>query len=292
VERGEASGYDGSRSPNRIGDAVVLAGQGVFVLAGMMAAIVSRPPAPGRVRYETARAVVEYDEGALTDREMRDFAELVERGIVDIEKLVANARPGTAFPHERLRYVVSGRVQVSRAWRTTALLPLARVRAGAAPYLHETAHLLVPSRNGSTWLSEGFASYVESWVSEHGGGYDAHVFTRAGDGTIHRAAARIVGTASGQEVLPWVGREGEPPGLARDRERVARPFYVLSHSFTKYLVDAVGLATVLRLLDASDADAALEAETGRTLEVWRDRWLRSLATTGPARPTRRPGALR
>jgi hypothetical protein len=179
--------------------------------------------------------------------------------------------------------VISGRVHVSRAWRTTALLPLARVRAGTVPYLHETVHLLLPVRSRSTWLGEGFASYLESWVSEHRGGYDAHVFTRAGDRTIHRAAARIAGTASGRAVLPWVGREGEPPGLARERERVARPFYVLSHSFTKYLVDDAGLATVLRLLDARDPGKVLAEETGRPLEAWRDRWLRALATAVRAR---------
>jgi hypothetical protein len=80
-----------------------------------------------------------------------------------------------------------------------------------------------------------------------------------------------------------VGREGEPPGLERDREGVARPFYVLSHSFTKYLVDTAGLATVLRLLDARDVSAALPGETGRPLEAWRDGWLQALATTRRAR---------
>jgi hypothetical protein len=261
----------------------IVARRGVVVLVGMTAAVVSGPAAASRIRYEMPRAVVECDEGALSDREMSAFAALVDRGIVDIETLVEKARPGTTFPQRRLRYVVGRRVRVSRAWRTTALLPLARVRAGTAPYLHETVHMLLPVRSRSSWLSEGFASYVESWVSEHRGGYDAHVFTRAGDRTIHRAAAHVVGSASGRAVLPWVGREGEPPGLARDRERVARPFYVLSHSFIKYLVDNAGLATVLRLLDARDVGAVLAGETGRTLEAWRERWLRRLATTARAR---------
>jgi hypothetical protein len=257
-----------------------------------MTAVVSGAAAPERVHYETPRAVVEFDRGALSEGEMKAFAALVDRGIVDIETLVEAARPGTAFPRERLHYVVSRRIHVSRAWRRTALLPLARVKAGTAPYLHETTHLLVPARNRSTWLSEGFASYLESWVSEHRGGYDAHVFTRAGDHTIHRAAARIMATASGRAVLPWVGREGEPPGLERDRETVARPFYVLSHSFTKYLVDAVGLATVLRLLDARDVSAPLAERTRRPLEAWRDRWLQDLARAGRAHRDGggRPGA--
>jgi hypothetical protein len=126
------------------------------------------------------------------------------------------------------------------------------------------------------WLSEGLASYLESWVSEHRGGYDAHVFTRAGDRGIHEAARRWAGRAEGQRVRPWVGRSGEPAAMDVDRTGVARPFYVLSHSFTKHLVDNVGLDTVIRLLTEDDA-RAFERATGRTEAEWKEDWLRALA---------------
>ena len=79
---------------------------------------------------------------------------------------------------------------ISRTWRRTVFLPVERVRQRRAPYLHEAVHALVPVFGRRTWLSEGLAGYLESFVSETRGGYDAHVFTRAGTRGIHAAARR------------------------------------------------------------------------------------------------------
>lgn len=227
-----------------------------------------------RVRIETERAVVEFDAGAMGDAEMRDFAALAERGIADIEALVAPGPEG--HRRRRVRYVVNGRVSLSMTYGSTVLLPLERVRTGRAPYLHETAHALLPERRDWPWLSEGFASYLESWVSENRGGYDAHVFTRAGDRGIHRAALQYLSAGGGREVLPYVGRDGVPPGFDTDRWRVARPFYVLSHSLCKYLVDHAGLAAVVTLLGADEGHDTLPEATGRGREEWRRAWLEHL----------------
>ena len=237
----------------------------------MEASLAARVQEP-RVRIETERAVVEFDAGAMGDAEMRAFAVLVEHGIADIEAMVG---PGPES-HRRLRYVVTGRVSVSRTYGSTVLLPIERVRTGCAPYLHETAHALLPERRDWPWLSEGFASYLESWVSENRGGYDAHVFTRAGDRGIHRAALQYLSSAGGQEVLPYVGRDGVPAGLDTERWRVARPFYVLSHSLCKYLVDHAGLAAVVTLLGAAEGRDTLPEATGRGREEWRRAWLEHL----------------
>ena len=233
-----------------------------------------------RVRLESERATVEYTAGALSTSEAQAFARLAEDGVADVEQLVAPGLPTWARRSGRVRFIVSDEIDISRTWGRTVVLPLGRVRGRRAPYLHETVHALVPARGDRTWLSEGLACYLESYVAENRRGYDAHVFTRAGDGGIHAAARRTLESAGGKAVLPWVGSSGSPPNLEQDREGVARPFYVLSHSLAKHVAEAAGLAAVVRALVSSDPRAFDEA-TGHTGEVWRSRWLSEIGASAP-----------
>jgi len=257
---------------------VAVADVALLCVAWALAASEARERAV-RARQETARAVIEYDVGALGATEVDDFGRLVDHGIAEIESLVGPSLPERARRRGRLRYVVSARVGMSRAFRTTILLPLDRVRSRSAPYLHESVHVLVPFRGTRVWLSEGFASYLESWISENRGGYDAHVFTRAGDRGIHEAAREWLGRRGGRAVLPWVGAPGEPPGMGRDRMGVARPFYVLAQSLTKHIVDVVGLDPVVRLVLEGGQPSAFAGLTGRTEDEWKREWLASLGST-------------
>ena len=262
---------------------------GAALAATLTCAPFERPDRRGGTRLvmrcESERALVDFDPEGLDAGEREAFARLADRGIADLEALMA---PSGAVPPrpERVRYVVSARVDMSRTYGRTVLLPLERVKSHTAPYLHETVHALVRTPHHSTWLSEGLACYLESWVAENVGGYDAHVFTRAGDRGIHEAARRYLRTPPGREVLPWVGALGEPPSLEEDRAGVARPFYVLAHSFTKYLVERQGLAAVVRLATEADPEQALERTSGRRMADWRGDWLAS--STGEA--SRRSGA--
>ena len=234
-----------------------------------------------RLRQETERTVLEFHAGDLNDAEADAFAGLVERGVADIESLVGPSLPPWARRNGRIRFVVSARVTMSRTYGTTVLLPLERVRTRSAPYLHETVHALVPSRGDRAWLSEGLASYLESWVSENRSGYDAHVFTRAGDRGIHSAAQRYLAREAGRAVLFWVGAHGEPPLMEEDRSAVARPFYVLSQSLTKYLVDSAGLAAAVRTLIEGDANAVARL-TGRPDDQWKRDWLIAIGASSGA----------
>lgn len=260
--------------------------QGLTVLAGLLAIAMwprLAPPLGGsgtRVRYETERTVLEVDEGGLSEDEARAFARLLDRGVADIESLVDSGLPSWARRTGPVRFIVSDRVEISSTHGRTVRLPLRRVRTHSAPYLHETVHALVPSRSDAVWLSEGLASYLESWVSENRGGYDAHVFTRAGDQGIHSAARRYLATDLGRAVLPWVGIRGQPPLLEEDRGQVARPFYVLSQSLTTHLVDSLGLRAVVRVLTAGD-DGVFVQVTGRSKEQWRADWLRTIGVSAP-----------
>jgi hypothetical protein len=80
----------------------------------------------------------------------------------------------------------------------------------------------------------------------------------------------------GRTSLAYVGGEAAPPRVEADRRGVAAPFYVLSHSFAKFLVEELGLELVKSLHEASEPGAQLERETGRDLASWREEWLRTL----------------
>ncbi len=243
------------------------------VVAIALAAALPPPASPGeRARQEMARAVVEYQAGELSLSEAEAFAELADRGVGDVASLLSAGLPEWARGPGPVRFVVSSRVPISRTRDGVVYLPLERVRSRTAPYLHETVHALVPARGDRTWLSEGLACYLESYVSETLGGYDAHVFTRAGNRGIHEAARRTLAGADGRAVLPWVGGRGDPPRMEEDRSGVARPFYVLSQSLTKHLVESVGLEAVVRIL-VSGRDDAFQSATRRSDAEWRREWL-------------------
>lgn len=261
---------------------------GVARRTGIVGAVVLALSAHGgasaedRVRIETPRAVLEYQRGSLGDGAARAFADLLDRGIGDIESLVGPSLPPEKRRQGPVRFVATERVEIAHAFRHTVMLPLDRVRSQSAPYLHESVHVLVPSSNDCAWLSEGLASYLESRVSEELGGYDAHIFSRAGNKGIDAAARRYLEREQGLKVLPWVGTCAAPPGLEADRRGVAAPFYVLSQSLVKYVSEQAGLGPLVSAALDSAPDATLARLTRRSLDRWKQDWLAALGATARA----------
>lgn len=203
----------------------------------------------GAVR-ERAHTVSYYEPGILTDTAMDEFSALIDRGVQDIATFA-----GVPVPDRKINYFISGKIDISRARGRSIYLPLERVRTRAAPYLHETTHIMVPCEDCPLWLSEGYASFVQSYVSEHMGGYDGQIFTRNGNTGVDRDALRWLANERGKAMLPFVGTNLEEPDLS-DRRSVAAPFYVLSQSLVKYLVEKTG-ARDLRVLAETKGLAAL-----------------------------------
>jgi hypothetical protein len=225
------------------------------------------------MRYETNSATVYFEPGTLDPPAMERFAHLVDRGILDIQTYIDGApREG----RRRVTYYVKSDIPMSWSYRHTVLLPLERVQSDSAPYLHETTHILFPVRSGSLWFSEGFASFVQSYVAEHMGGYDGYVFSKGGNRSVDRLARRYLDSPGGRKVLPYVAQDDTPPDLYSDRWGVAAPFYVFCHSFVKYLVGSLGIEKVKLLLQVPDVEEALLTLTGRSVEAWKAEWLAGL----------------
>jgi len=247
------------------------------------AALATMPGQVEAIQIDTPRATLYVEDGALTRGEAQRFSRLLDQGIAHIESYLGPAVPG-GLRSRRIVYRVVDRLPYSMTRGRTVSLMLDRVRSDSAPYLHETVHVLVPTPHRSRWLSEGFASFVESHVSETMGGYDSRVFSRTGNRGVDGEAARWLSRETGRVVLPYVGAGGEPPQMRWERRRVAAPFYVMSHSFTKFLVERLGLARVVALVSSRAPEAELLRTSGRTAESWKAEWLAAIGAAPAAAP--------
>ena len=217
-------------------------------------------------------AIVWFERGVLTSEEMAGFANLVNQGIGDVSDYLA--LPARRRP---IRYYVSTEVELSHTSARGVFLPMWRVRRRSAPYLHETTHALVPCDGCPLWFSEGFASFVQSHVSENYGGYDGVVFSRSGNAGIDREAAEWLAAEGGSKVAKFVGLSAAPPKIACQRAQIAAPFYVMSHSFVKFLAERVPPEAFRKLLTVTDFASGLRRITRKSASSWKRDWLRYLA---------------
>lgn len=225
------------------------------------------------IRQETDRAIVWFESGVLSDAQMEEFSKQVNQGILDIESYLK-------IPAQRenmIRYYVTSQVTISHALAHSVFLPMHRVANHTAPYLHETTHIIAPCRDCPMWFSEGLASFVQSYISEHMGGYDGVIFARNGNRGIDRDTARWLGGDRGQAVLPFIGKHEEPPEIAYDRSNVAAPYYVMSQSLVKYMVETAGIECLATVCPASDFDSTLANATGKSCDEWKEQWLAAIA---------------
>lgn len=213
-----------------------------------------------------------FDSGALGPYQMDRFSKLVNRGIMTIEDHLGRSHRG----RQKIQYFISNRVDISHSTSRSIFLPIDMVRDRTAPYLHETTHVLVPCDDCPMWFSEGLASYVQSYISEHAGGYDGGVFSQNGNRGINQEARRWLASDSGQAVAPYIGVSGEPPAINYDRSNVAAPFYVMAQSFVRFIVRRAGIEKVRLVFGADDFDAAMLSATGKSVAQWKEQWLADL----------------
>jgi hypothetical protein len=224
------------------------------------------------VAVSTERASLWFDSGALEPEQMDAFAKLVNRGIIDIEAYLGVSRASG----RRIRYFISERVEISHSTWRSIFLPLSKVQNRTAPYLHETVHQVAPCDDCPMWFNEGLASYVQSYVSEHAGGYDGAIFAQRGNRGIDQDAKRWLASERGEAVVPFIGVQGEPPDINYDRSNVAAPFYVMAQSLVKFMVDRAKLNKIRPVFEAKDFEAALESSTGKSSAQWKEKWLAKL----------------
>jgi len=212
-------------------------------------------------------------DGSLTPAQLDDFADLAEKGAGDIARFT-----GVTPRKQRILIYLSPRIDISHTYphyprssrhEARVFIDSKRVEDHDAPYLHELVHAVVGD-GGSMWLEEGFASWVASSVATNYGGYYAPVLSDGNDHVDVQARAVIERSRGAAEAAAWF--DSDSPHLSpRDR----RNFYILSHSFTKYLGTTLGTSRLVRIHSAKDVHA-LELISGISLDEWRARWMSSL----------------
>jgi len=235
-------------------------------------------------KVERARAVVWFEAAKISPSEEQRWGDLISKGVDGIETFL-----GLSCGPERLEYFVADGFGTTSHYvagpTPRVFLPLSRVQSGAAPYLHETVHHLVfryaRHRTASpvhAWILEGFPSYVEDAVAEQIGGIPGRVFTKGGNVEIDAETRRALSTPVGRDIVEFIGRTGAPPNVDTDRENVASRFYVMGQSFTKYLIETMGLRaftrTILPLfLNSEQLEAQVQVVTSKSLDQLRREWL-------------------
>lgn len=209
--------------------------------------------------------------GALTAAQIDEFADLAEKGAGDIGKFI-----GVALPKQRIVIYLSPGVEMSHTYTGSSrhqpriFIDSNRVPDQTAPYLHELVHA-VAGDGGAMWLEEGFAEWVASSVATKYGGYYAPVMTAANDRIDAQARMALARSRSAGETRSWFGTED--PQWASQHER--RTFYILAHSFTKFLAGSLGTTRLVSIHRADDVQA-LARVTGIANEEWERRWLAEL----------------
>jgi hypothetical protein len=211
--------------------------------------------------------------GSLTAPQLDDFADLASKGVADIARFT-----GVEPREQPIIIYLSPAIDISHTYprypgslhhEARVFIDSERVARGTAPYLHELVHAVVGD-GGAMWLEEGFASWVASSVATQYGGYYAPVLSGPNDRVDAQARAVLERSRGAAEAAAWL--EDDSPDLSQ-RERPN--FYILAHSFTKYLATSLGTARLVRVHSADDV-RALELTSGVSLDEWRARWIASL----------------
>ena len=235
--------------------------------------------------------------GVIDDKEEAALLERLDRGMAVLRELVGR-HPWQVVTADKITYYVSSDRFVAHAsGRAAVFIPLIRLQDGRAPYLHEAGHELLayfsqpltpdPARaervrtTRPLWLTEGLADYVAHTAAARAGITEGDVFDIGGlTGTDAACHERLKGPR-GAEIEPFIGGVGAPGALfTTERTEVAPTFYACGTSFTKFVVNRIGLQETIALVPLILTDGVLpriEKLTGKTMAALRAEWRASIA---------------
>jgi len=206
--------------------------------------------------------------GSLTAAQIDEFAVLAEKGAADIGRFTGVEPPKHIVIYLSPKVGISHTYTGSSRHEPRVFIDSDRVPDHTAPYLHELVHAVVGD-GGAMWLEEGFASWVASSVATKYGGYYASVLS-AGNDRVDEQARSVVARSAG-EARTWFTED--EPKLSSQRER--RAFYILAHSFTKFLANTLGTTRLVSIHRADDVHA-LARFSGVSNAEWERRWMAAL----------------
>jgi hypothetical protein len=225
--------------------------------------------------------------GYLAPGEARELLALIEQGLERVEAYVSRTVEGEYGRGARIHYFARGGAFVShslggyeqRNLRQPAVF-LSFARERRAPYLHESAHIVAPDWS-ALWLREGLAVFLSRregrWpmlLRFAGREIDAN----ARDSEAQARAC--LATAAGRAAWDLVGLDGVPEFANRD---VRTAFYLLSGALVECLDASCGRETLMAVYRSNNPGATLARRSGRSIEAWKQAWVRGSAAAGERR---------
>jgi hypothetical protein len=239
-------------------------------------------------KVESDRVTAWFSKDAMSASEMQDVLRRLETAVTTIEAFVHVPRPWQEASKRRVEYFFEeGPFFVPHATiNRQVLMPIVRLRDGQAPILHETTHALLAPPQGRrpfAWLSEGVATYVAKAISHEKHIPEGDRFVNGEIDEIDGTCASGLSSAEGARVLPFIGASGNLQVLyaMEPMLQVRQVFYGCSASFTKYLVDRLGLERVVDLLPEADPHATIEKLLNASMASARTVWMTTIGAHVP-----------
>ena len=243
------------------------------------------------LRIEQPRAVLWFDGRQIPQEVASQFAERLSSGVEEIEAVLQEPYDARHYRQAKIECFVSPDAGPSHAYmgrKPYFFVTPERINEREVPYRHELTHIIAWWSCGKAlWLQEGFADYVSTEARRrfpHEPEYDMNVFNPESE-DIHQLASRAADERIATKVLPLIGADAMPlsgwhrrafNAIFDDREITAPAFYNLSHSFTSYLVNRIGLANVKAACHAWKPSRAIARRLKEPVGKLREEWLKSL----------------
>lgn len=172
--------------------------------------------------------------------------------------------------------LTSGPSRVKGGANHTKYLPLefklneSLIEIDKAPIAHELTHLIAPI-SSSLSFKEGLACYIQDHI-----GKNPSVFNH-GEPIFQLSKTYLEGDRDEllEEVVDNIGQEGIPEQLDLEAHNldVRRPYYILSYSFTNYLIDEYGIDKFMIIYQSKNLYDDYVEVYSRDLDVLKEEWI-------------------
>lgn len=218
------------------------------------------------IKAENRRSILWIEKGYLSKTDILSIANKTETGINDIEKYIDR------HFNKKINFYISGKKEPSYATNTNGnpSIYLSYVKEKKAPYIHESIHIIAGNCFNS-WVSEGIAAYLNMKLNN---AYPCY----PNDGEDINKLAKIYLNQNSESVLKLIGENGRNDITSTDfNSENRKKYYILSASFVQYLDEQVGIQKIMRFYNERDLKSAMERETGKTVDTWKQAWIEHLA---------------
>ena len=234
-------------------------------------ALVARTKATA-VSIKRERAII-WAPSSWTEAQRSAAASQLDQSVRDVERLLSrkDARMIQFFlvDEETPSHVYGG---YEHTTDDEAIVFIAGLETGEAPYLHETTHI-VAGEFGSLLLREGLATHVQFSIDPG----PMRPLVKLGEITDRKSLDRALTAEFSKEERLSLANEwiANPAKKLKFSSRPDRSFfYAVAASFTSFVIDRIGLAEFMRLYAEPDPRSAKFGDT--TWQSLHEQWLRSV----------------